>query len=123
MLIPVTRYSFHPAGKNIGKEVDEISWDDPVNFQLGQVALDDKGTAGQSSLIGPGMTSLKGGLLTEEDLRYDLDCMRYGFAAITPLSSGVSDDVALRKLQGRYSSDEVIAVFIDPQENTASGNS
>lgn len=115
------KYSFHPAGKNIGKEADEISWDDPVNFQLGQVALDDKGTAGQSSLIGPGMTSLKGGLLTEEDLRYDLDCMRYGFAAITPLSSGVSDDVALRKLQGRYSSDEVIAVFIDPQENTASG--
>lgn len=115
------KYSFAPAGDNAGKQADEISWDETVNFQLGQVALDDKGTAGQSSLIGPGMTSIKAGMLTDEDLRYDLDCLRYGFAAITPLSSSVGDEVALRKLQGRYSSDRVIAVFIDPQENIASG--
>ena len=110
------KYSFAPAGSDLEKSADEISWEDTVSFQLGQVILDGKGTAGQSSLIGPGMTSLRGGMLTDEDLRFDLDCMRYGFAAITPLSCGVSDDVALRKLQGRYSSDDVIAVFVDPQE-------
>lgn len=115
------KYSFHPAGDAAGLSADEISWDGPVNFQMGQVALDDKGTAGQSSLIGPGMTVSRGGMLSDEDLRYDLDCMRYGFAAVTPLSSSVGDDVALRKLQGRYSSDLVAAVIIDPQENLASG--
>ena len=115
------KYSFAPAGENYGKPAEEITWESTVNYQLGQVTLDDKGTAGQSSLIGPGMTSLKGGMLTDEDLKYDLDCMRYGFAAITPLSSGVGDDVALRKLQGRFSSDEVLAVFVDPQEQIASG--
>ena len=115
------KYAFRSAGADYGKTADEITWDRPVNFQLGQVVLDEKGTAGQSSLIGPGMVSIKSGMLTDDDLKYDLDCMRYGFAAVTPLSSSVGDDVALRKLQGRFSSDQVIAVFIDPQENIASG--
>ncbi len=93
----------------------------PAMFQLEHVIFDDKGAPGKSPLIGPGKNSLKGGFLTDQELKYDLDCLRYGFAAITPLSTGVRDDVALRKLQGRYSADDVIAVFIDPQEQIASG--
>ena len=67
------------------------------------------------------MLSRTGDPVTDADLKYDLDCMRYGFAAITPLRTGNSDDVALRKLEGRFSADDVLAVFIDVQENAASG--
>ena len=114
-------YSFSPAGDNKGKTADELVWDGPLNFQLAQHSLDGKPSAGKSSEIGPGMLSRTGDPVTEADLKYDLDCMRYGFAAITPLSTGNSDDVALRKLQGRFSSDDMLAVFIDIQENAASG--
>jgi hypothetical protein len=114
-------YSFSPAGDNKGKTADELVWDGPLNFQLAQHSLDGKPSAGKSSEIGPGMLSKTGDPVTEADLKYDLDCMRYGFAAITPLSTGNSDDVALRKLQGRFSSDDVLAVFVDIQENAASG--
>ncbi len=114
-------YAFVPAGDSAGKSPEELVWDGPLNFQLGQHSLDGKPSAGKSSEIGPGMLSRTGDPVTDADLRYDLDCMRYGFAAITPLSVGNSDDVALRKLQGRFASDDVVAVFIDVQENTASG--
>lgn len=115
------KYAFSPAGENKGRTADEIEWTGKVNFQLGQHSLDGMPSAGKSSEIGPGMLSRAGVPVTDRDLKYDLDCMRYGFAAITPLSTGNSDDVALRKLQGRYSSDDVLAVFVDVQENTASG--
>ena len=117
----VEKYSFSPAGINAGKKADDITWEEAVNFQLAPVAVDGIGFSGEARLLGPGMTSVRSGMLTDDDLRYDLDCIRYGFAAITPLASSVGDPVALRKLQGRYSSDRVIAVFVDPQENNASG--
>ena len=88
---------------------------------MAQHSLDGKPSAGKSSEIGPGMLSRTGDLVKEEDLRYDLDCMRYGFAAITPLSTSNADDVALRKLQGRFASDNMLAVFIDMHENLSSG--
>lgn len=114
-------YSFSPAGDNKDRSPEELDWDGPVSFQLAQHSLDGKPSAGKSSEIGPGMLSRTGDPITEADLKYDLDCMRYGFAAITPLRTGNSDDVALRKLQGRFSTDDVLAVFIDVQENIASG--
>ena len=114
-------YAFSPAGENTGKTAGELVWDRPLSFQMSQKSLDGKPSAGKSSEIGPGMLSRTGEPVTEADLRYDLDCMRYGFAAITPLSTGNSDDVALRKIQGRFSSDNALAVFIDLHENTSSG--
>lgn len=115
------RYLFAPTGGNEGKTADELEWDGPVNFQLGQRSMDGGPTAGKSSRIGPGFMSNAAAVVPDSELRYDLDCMQYGYAAITPLSIGNSDDVALRKLQGRFSSDDTIAVLIDLQENTASG--
>ena len=114
-------YSFTPAGESAGKTAAELVWDQPLSFQMAQHSLDGKPSAGKSSEIGPGMLSRTGDPVTDADLKYDLDCMRYGFAAITPLSTGNSDDVALRKLQGRFSSDSALAVFIDLHENTSSG--
>ena len=114
-------YSFTPSGDNSGKTADELIWDGPLSFQMAQHSLDGKPSAGKSSEIGPGMLSRTGEPVTDADLKYDLDCMRYGFAAVTPLRIGNSDDVALRKLQGRFASDNVIAVFMDMHENIASG--
>ena len=114
-------YSFTPAGESEGKTAAELTWEKPLSFQMAQHSLDGKPSAGKSSEIGPGMLSRTGDPVTEENLKYDLDCMRYGFAAITPLSTGNSDEVALRKLQGRFASDSLLAVFIDLHENTASG--
>jgi len=115
------KYSFSLAGENEGRAADEITWEQAVNYQLAQRSLDGKPSPGHSSEIGPGMLSRTGDVITDADLRYDLDCVRYGFAAITPLSSTVSDEIALRRLQGRFSSDDVIAVFVDAQENIMSG--
>lgn len=115
------KYAFDPAGESTGKSAGELVWDGPVEFQLSQQSLDGGPTAGKSSRIGPGMLSNGGVPVQESELRYDLDCVARGFAAITPLSIVNSDDVALRKLQGRYASDDVLAVFVDLHENTASG--
>ena len=115
------RFRFRPAGSHKGQSAEEITWEEPVNFQLGQEALDGGETAGKSSKIGPGILSEISQGVSEADLRYDIDCMHYGYAAITPLSIGNSDDVALRKLQGRFASEETLALFIDVQEKSASG--
>lgn len=115
------KYGFTPRGAYAEVPADEITWDEPVNYQLGQHSFDGGPSAGHSSKIGPGMQSDLNAGFAEADLRYDLDCMHYGYAAITPLSVGNSDDVALRKLQGRFASDEALAVFVDVQENNASG--
>ncbi len=114
-------YSFTPSGESAGKTADELVWDKPLIFRMAQHSLDGKPSAGKSSEIGPGMLSRTGEPVTDADLRYDLDCMRYGFAAITPLSTSNADDVALRKLQGRFASDNMLAVFIDMHENISSG--
>lgn len=114
-------YSFTPSGESTGKTASELTWEQPLSFQLAQHSLDGKPSAGKSSEIGPGMLSRTGEQVTDADLRYDLDCMRYGFAAITPLCTGNSDDVALRKLQGRFASDEMLAVFVDLHEDITSG--
>lgn len=115
------RYGFTPAGDHAEIPAGDITWDEPVNYQLGQQSFDGGPSAGHSSKIGPGMQSDVSAGVPEADLRYDLDCLHYGYAAITPLSTGNSDDVALRKLQGRFASEEALAVFIDVQENNASG--
>lgn len=115
------RYCFRPAGTWTEIPAGEVTWDDPVNFQLGQESFDGGPSPGHSSKIGPGMKSDISAGVSESDLRYDLDCIQYGYAAITPLSTDNSDDVALRKLQGRFASDDVLAVFIDVQEGLASG--
>ena len=115
------KYSFSLAGENEGRAANEITWEQAVNYQLAQRSLDGKPSPGHSSEIGPGMLSRTGDVITDAALRYDLDCVRYGFAAITPLSRTVSDEIALRRLQGRFSSDDVIAVFVDTQENIMSG--
>ena len=115
------KYSFSPAGDNKGLSHDEIEWNGPVNFQLAQYSLDGGPTSGSSPKIGLSMQSDWRLAVPEADLRYDLDCVARGYAAVTPLSTVCSDDVALRKLQGRYSSYDYLAVFIDVQEHTASG--
>ncbi len=115
------RYGFKPVSIPDGVPADDVTWDGPVSFQLGQESFDGGPSPGESSKIGPGMKSdVKAGI-SEADLRYDLDCIQYGYAAITPLSTGNSDDVALRKIQGRFASDDVLAVFIDIQEGLAAG--
>ena len=55
--------------------------------------------------------------IPDSELKYDLDCMRRGYVAITPLITHTSDDAALRKLQGLFAEDDMAAVIVDAQES------
>ena len=57
----------------------------------------------------------------DRGMKYDIDCIRCGYAAISPVSLGNTDEVALRKLSGMYHEEESLAVFVDVQDRIIAG--
>lgn len=65
----------------------------PGEYRIGRVILPDNRSWPQ--------------IRTDNDFKYDLDCIRAGYVAISPLTSEASDRIALGKLQGLWPQDAV----------------
>ena len=50
-----------------------------------------------------------------DEIRYDMDAVRLGYAAISPIPTSLSDRVSLAKLQNAYAEDKLLAVIVDAQ--------
>ena len=109
-------YGFDPADD---QRTDEQTWEAPVDYRMHTHKLDSsKGkTQVRSAEIGGVLTPVA----ADEELLYDDDCVKSGYAVITPLSISYADEVALRRLQGRFATYDVMALFVDVQENITSG--
>ena len=53
---------------------------------------------------------------SDDRMRYDIDCVAAGYAAVSPLPTTLSDPVSLMRLKGLSGGAECLTLIIDPQE-------